>query len=847
MKKNLLLLATIILMVGNLYSQTWNYATSTGTSFILYGMSFPPNQNDIGYACGMEYTYNADGVVVKTTDGGNNWTQVLPTSGDIDGLQGIWFISDLVGFAGGWNNYFIKTTDGGNNWTPVSCGTNVWYYVDVEFWDSNNGIAAARMNGSEQAVFITSDGGNTWVPATSGISTGGLMGVSYADQNTIFAVGTDAKVYKSTDGGHNWITQYTLPAMLFGVDFADANFGVVGAEEKMFATTDGGSTWTTHTTGYENFYACEAYTDGTAYIGGTDENIYSTSDFGATWTMHHNGGGTSHLYRIRTTDNGNMYACGSQGTILINEMPFGADFTADATTVCEGDVVNFTDLSTGTIVSWNWTFEGGTPATSTDQNPSVTYNTAGVYDVTLEVSDGTNTDTYSVTDMITVNLPAPPQPNTPSGPIDVCAADEVIYTTFSVANANTYYWEVSPSDAGTIENGDTSALFTQSATWTGAYTVKVQASSDCGYGPWSSELSCNLYFTPAPYNVSQGGGYCEGSNGIEVILDGSEVDVDYELFLDDVSTGTILAGTGSALSFGFQTDEGIYSVTGYATMCNTDMYGGSYIYLLNLPAAASQPSGSDMVCAGTTTDYQTDAVAEADTLIWVLDPADAGIIIGDGENISVQWSSTFKGMAYLSVYGSNDCGDGTVSPTLDITVDEAPQPVVNGKDLVCEGHTEDYFTTDNTGATYTWEVIGGSISNGAGTAEISIDWTNVGSGYVLVNEMSANGCEAVSDTLFVTIDDCTGLDPVTNFDQITVYPNPAKNNLNIAFMAASQMDYTISIYNHMGQQVYKATYQSQGGKEQKQINIETLPAGMYFVKMHNASSFFYQGKIEKFN
>ena len=48
--------------------------------------------------------------------------------------------------------------------------------------------------------------------------------------------------------------------------------------------------------------------------------------------------------------------------------------------------LNFTDLTTGIPPdTWNWTFPGGTPATSTQQNPQVIYGTQGVYDVTLDV------------------------------------------------------------------------------------------------------------------------------------------------------------------------------------------------------------------------------------------------------------------------------------------------------------------------------------------------------------------------------------------------------------------------------------------------------------------------------
>lgn len=81
-----------------------------------------------------------------------------------------------------------------------------------------------------------------------------------------------------------------------------------------------------------------------------------------------------------------------------------AFFTADVTTIGAGGTVNFTDLSVGDIISWEWTFEGGTPATSSEENPSVVYNDAGDFDVTLTVSDGTNTDTYTKEEYIHVTV-----------------------------------------------------------------------------------------------------------------------------------------------------------------------------------------------------------------------------------------------------------------------------------------------------------------------------------------------------------------------------------------------------------------------------------------------------------
>lgn len=82
-----------------------------------------------------------------------------------------------------------------------------------------------------------------------------------------------------------------------------------------------------------------------------------------------------------------------------------AEFTADRTTICAGDTVNFLDESFNAVSGWTWTFAGGSPASSTDQNPSVSYDTPGLYTVTLQATDGGTNDTETKTSYIRV-LPA---------------------------------------------------------------------------------------------------------------------------------------------------------------------------------------------------------------------------------------------------------------------------------------------------------------------------------------------------------------------------------------------------------------------------------------------------------
>ncbi|MFP4469142.1 MAG: PKD domain-containing protein, partial [Bacteroidales bacterium] len=80
-----------------------------------------------------------------------------------------------------------------------------------------------------------------------------------------------------------------------------------------------------------------------------------------------------------------------------------ADFTADQTHIDQGQAVNYTDQSTNNPTSWAWMFEGGDPASSSEQNPSVTYSEPGIYDVTLIVQNPYGSDSKTMIDYITVD------------------------------------------------------------------------------------------------------------------------------------------------------------------------------------------------------------------------------------------------------------------------------------------------------------------------------------------------------------------------------------------------------------------------------------------------------------
>jgi PKD repeat protein len=94
----------------------------------------------------------------------------------------------------------------------------------------------------------------------------------------------------------------------------------------------------------------------------------------------------------------NLTATGATG----NPPLCAANFVVNNRIICPGSNVNFLDDSFHNVSSWSWSFPGGTPSSSTSQNPSVVYNTPGEYAVTLTAGDGSSTVSETKTAYITV-------------------------------------------------------------------------------------------------------------------------------------------------------------------------------------------------------------------------------------------------------------------------------------------------------------------------------------------------------------------------------------------------------------------------------------------------------------
>jgi photosystem II stability/assembly factor-like uncharacterized protein len=339
MKKKLIIIAILLFTIfQKMTAQGWQWVDS-GYPYLIFDMSFPSGQSNIGFAVGSNLTFGGDGIILKTTDGGLSWEKISVDT--IPGLKAVCFASVDAGYVCGFQNFLVKTTDGGSTWIPIVINPKLWYFNNVEFWDANNGVVVSYPS----AIYFTTDAGATWNEGL-GIKHS-IEDVCYADANTLYMASGDEEIYKSTNGGFTWTEVYSgIPQTFFlGVDFYDLNYGMVcGEYGKVLVTTDGGINWIESNTGGSGLMqGLHIFDMEKAYVVGTTEQVYKTTDCGITWISDFNGIDTVAFYKIKFTENNTGIICGSQGKFLIN-----TDYVVPV------ELSGFTASAHGTDVELNW-------------------------------------------------------------------------------------------------------------------------------------------------------------------------------------------------------------------------------------------------------------------------------------------------------------------------------------------------------------------------------------------------------------------------------------------------------------------------------------------------------------
>jgi len=155
-----------------------------------------------------------------------------------------------------------------------------------------------------------------------------------------------------------------------------------------------------------------------------------------------------------------------------------AAFTATPNLLCEGDCVAITNNSTGPIVSTNWTFPGGTPATFTGATPpNVCYATAGIYTITVSV-ESCNGQTETSTFDVTVNPCTGTTVNFSSSDQNLCLGDCISFQDLSNGtNITAWSWSFPGGTPSTSTDQFPTAVCYPTA---GSYDVSLTITDDNG-------------------------------------------------------------------------------------------------------------------------------------------------------------------------------------------------------------------------------------------------------------------------------------------------------------------------------------------------------------------------------
>jgi len=276
---------------------------------------------DTGYAVGL------GGSIIKTTDGGNNWTLQLQLPSIAGPIWDVCFTDANTGFAVGGGSIKLKTTNGGIKWDTIPT-LPALTYISVCFPTKNTGYILPM---SDTSTYKTTDGGNTWIKQPNLISGSAANGAIYFTDSLTGYVASGG-IAKTTDGGNSWVMQdssgyYGSTEYFTSICFSAPDTGyAVAYYGSIYKTVNGGNHWikqvtgtSPHTSLYSVFFTSTnvGYAAGGDAINGAPNRIFKTTDGGANWVQQTTPSNNMDLlFSLFFTKPDTGYALGIGGTIL---------------------------------------------------------------------------------------------------------------------------------------------------------------------------------------------------------------------------------------------------------------------------------------------------------------------------------------------------------------------------------------------------------------------------------------------------------------------------------------------------------------------------------------------------
>lgn len=256
-------------------------------------------------------------------------------------------------------------------------------------------------------VFRSDNRGNGWTQI-SNFGGGNCREMKIAPSNNqVIYVAKGSTVYRTNNGGGSWTTLAGTwggsNVSFITINPKNPNKVIIVTNNNVFLSENGGGNWTSINAGLPNSTKyCAIWEDNDKdgiYVGGLGFIMYRDNTTGG-WKPFMTGLPNVRVYELEINYVSKKLFAGTYGrglwesdlyseddVVVLN--PPIAQFTFESkAVVCGGPLsLQLKDESLKTPTSWEWTFQNGTPASSTAQNPTVVFSTPGLHNVTLKVTN----------------------------------------------------------------------------------------------------------------------------------------------------------------------------------------------------------------------------------------------------------------------------------------------------------------------------------------------------------------------------------------------------------------------------------------------------------------------------
>lgn len=421
---------------GGVFYST-NISTSTTSSLAIPSRNKNYNVTQF-YACALHPTAGNNHMLAGSQDNGTIRVNVngVGAGTEVRGGDGAFCFIDqnqpqfqIASYV--YNTYYLSTNGGATTFTTqLIRDLTVGAFINPADYDNNrNALYAARTNTTLTRVRnVTGTFSDDNITVTGMNSRASAIRVSQhtTSSSTVFVGTNNGQVFKVTNAdGTPSATRIDKTPMPGG---SVSCIEVGGSEDTLLVTyfnygvnsvwytTNGGTSWTnkdnTSLPDMPIRWAIINEFNTDEVILATELGVWSCSNINAspTWTGSSNGLANVRvdMLQMRSSDSTVMAATYGRGmftskfAVSITTKP-NTNFTANDTTICESDTVTFNNSTSGSVTSRLWTFTGGSPATSTAQNPQVSYASSGNYTVRLISTNVVGSDTLTRTNYISVS------------------------------------------------------------------------------------------------------------------------------------------------------------------------------------------------------------------------------------------------------------------------------------------------------------------------------------------------------------------------------------------------------------------------------------------------------------